>query len=91
MEFANTRKKVFAEIHSGDLETKSEGLLEPTIGNVSLVAVIFFVGEILITKSGIPILEMGINHLVLFLTIVLVATFKGYLDEEKKIILRGEY
>jgi hypothetical protein len=90
MEFANQFQKktvVSVETH----EAYNEGLLEPTIGNVSLVAVIFFVGEILITKSGIPILEMGINHLVLFLIIVLVATFKGYLDKKKKIMLRGEY
>lgn len=91
MEFVNIKKKVFVEIHGGDLKTENEGLLKPTTKNISLVLMIFFIGEILITKSGIPILEMGINHLVLFLIIVLVAIFKSYSDEKKKIMLRGEY
>lgn len=91
MEYANIKKekKIFVEMRSGDL-TENKGLLKPTIENVFLIASIFLVGELLIAKSGIPVLEMGINHLILFLVIVLVATFKGYSDEKKRNILRGE-
>jgi len=84
VEFVHKKKKEFAVIPFNTIHRTQEGLLEPTTKNVSLIATIFIIGEILITKSGIPILEMGINHLVLFLLIVFVAVLKNYIDEKRR-------